>query len=231
MEESVVNWCKRLVGCRSVTSEGTREIIELCAKELLAPRGIEARLLPSATEGSSQVNLIARIKGHDSDAAPFVFNTHLDTVPPGDLALWTECDGDPFTPVVKDGRIYGLGAADTKLDFIAKVMALTAVPRPRREVYLVATFGEEHGMVGARELADAQILPRGALAFIGEASHLQVITAHKGFMVFELTLRFTPQELAGPVKTERIRFRRKIGPFEYARAGPECDPAGARELA
>ena len=209
MDASVLEWCKRLVACRSVTNEGTREIVELCARELLAPRGIEAQLLPSASEGAAQVNLIARIKGRESDAAPLVFNTHLDTVPPGDLALWSECGGDPFAPVVKEDRIYGLGAADTKLDFIAKVFALSAMPVPRRDVYLVATFGEEHGMVGAREMAEAGMLPRGGLAFVGEASHLQVITAHKGFMVFDLVLRFTPEKLAEPAKAERMVFTGK----------------------
>jgi acetylornithine deacetylase/succinyl-diaminopimelate desuccinylase-like protein len=209
VDASVLEWCKRLVACRSVTNEGTREIVELCARELLAPRGIEAQLLPSASEGASHVNLIARIKGRESDAAPLVFNTHLDTVPPGDLALWTECGGDPFAPVVKDDRIFGLGAADTKLDFIAKVFALSATAERRRDVYLVATFGEEHGMVGAREMAEARILPRGGLAFVGEASHLQVITAHKGFMVFDVALRFTPEKLAEPVKAERIVFTGK----------------------
>jgi acetylornithine deacetylase/succinyl-diaminopimelate desuccinylase-like protein len=206
VDASVLEWCKRLVGCRSVTNEGTREIVELCARELLAPRGIEAKLLPSVSEGAGHVNLIARIKGRESDAAPLVLNTHLDTVPPGDLALWSECGGNPFDPVVKDGRIYGLGAADTKLDFIAKVFALSATPVLRRDVYLVATFGEEHGMAGAREMAATGLLPRGGLAFVGEASHLQVITAHKGFMVFELTLRFTPSKLAESGKAKRFAF-------------------------
>ncbi|HEX4211008.1 MAG TPA: M20/M25/M40 family metallo-hydrolase [Candidatus Binataceae bacterium] len=209
VDASVLEWCKRLIACSSVTNEGTRKIVDLCARELLAPRGIEASLLPSVSEGSEHVNLIARIKGRESNVAPLVLNTHLDTVPPGDLPFWSACEGDPFAPVVKDGRIYGLGAADTKLDFIAKVFALSATTPPRREVYLVATFGEEHGMVGAREMAAAALLPRGGLAFVGEASHLQVITAHKGFMVFELTLPFTPQKLAQPVKLEGVVFTGK----------------------
>ena len=32
-------------------------------------------------------------------------------------------------------------------------------------------------MGGAREMTEAGLLPRGGLAFVGEASHLQVITA------------------------------------------------------
>ncbi len=191
MDEAALAWCRRLIGCRSVTREGTRAIAELCARELLAPRGIEAQLIESPDEGPHQVNLVATIRGRDSALSPIVLNTHLDTVPPGEASAWTACAGDPFTAVVTADRIYGLGAADTKLDFIAKVMGLTAGV-PRRNVILVATFGEEHGLVGARELARSATLPRGVPAFVGEASHLQVITAHKGLMVFELRLDFSP---------------------------------------
>jgi acetylornithine deacetylase/succinyl-diaminopimelate desuccinylase-like protein len=195
MDEQTLGWCRRLVSCRSVTNEGTRRILELCARELLAPLGIEAELIPSASEGNDQVNLIAKVTGRDSTLAPMVLNTHLDTVPPGDPASWTECGGDPFRALVKNNRIYGLGAADTKLDFIAKVTGLTACGAPLRDVFLVATFGEEHGLVGAKEMTASGRLPTGALAYVGEASHLEVITAHKGLMVFELSVGFEPSEL------------------------------------
>jgi acetylornithine deacetylase/succinyl-diaminopimelate desuccinylase-like protein len=195
VDENILGWCKRLIRCPSVTTEGTRAIAELCAREFLAPRGIEARLIPSALEGEAHVNLIAVIEGQDKGAEPLVLNTHLDTVPPGDLALWSECDGDPF-----------LGAADTKLDFVAKVFALTETQKPRRKVYLVATFGEEHGLAGARELAAAGLLPRGGLAFVGEASHLQVVTAHKGLIVFELALRFEPEPVRDAARLQRVFF-------------------------
>jgi acetylornithine deacetylase/succinyl-diaminopimelate desuccinylase-like protein len=195
MDQQVLSWCKRLIGFRSVTREGTREIAEMCARELLGPIGIEARLVPSADQGSAQMNLFATIKGRDSSATPLVLNTHLDTVPPGDTASWTECNGDPFAATVRDNRIYGLGAADTKLDFVAKVTALAACRTPRRTVYLVGSFGEEQGLLGAKEIATAGLLPRGALAYVGEPSRLQVITAHKGLMVFELTARFEPRPL------------------------------------
>jgi len=206
MNPKLLDWCRRMIRCRSVTTEGTREMAQLCANELLAPAGIAARLIPSAAEGNAQVNLIATIEGEDSSLAPIVLNTHLDTVPPGDLALWTEAGGDPFNAAIKDDRIYGLGAADTKLDFLAKATALIEVGRPRRNVWLAATFGEEHGLVGAKELAAAGMLPRGALAFVGEPSMLEVVTAHKGLVVFRLELRFEPVALSTPVDTRRVLF-------------------------
>jgi acetylornithine deacetylase/succinyl-diaminopimelate desuccinylase-like protein len=206
MDAALLEWCRRLVACRSVTAEGTRRIAELCASEMLAPAGIAARLVASTREGGEQVNLVAAIRGRDSSLKPLVLNTHLDTVPPGAPQLWTACAGDPFNAVVDGDRIYGLGTADTKLDFVAKVFALRAVGTPRRDVHLVGSFGEEHGLAGAKEIAEAALLPAGAMVFVGEPSRLAVITAHKGLMVFELRLGFTPLRVDEPMRARRLTF-------------------------
>ncbi len=47
--------------------------------------------------------------------------SHLDTVPPGDLSLW---DNDPFTPVVKDGYIYGRGSEDNHKAIVSSFLLL-----------------------------------------------------------------------------------------------------------
>ncbi len=138
-----------------------------------------------------------------------MLNTHLDTVPPGAPELWTACGGDPFAARVDGDHVYGLGAADTKLDFVAKVFALTAIGTPRRDVHLVGSFGEEHGLTGAKEIVEAAILPAGAMAFVGEPSRLEVITAHKGLMVFELKLDFTPLRIDEPMQARRMTFAGK----------------------
>src|SRR5262249_15063472 len=96
--------------------------------------------------------------------------------------------------------------ADTKLDFVAKVFALAECRTPRRDVYLVATFGEERGLAGAKEVAASGILPRGALAFIGEPSRLQVITAHKGLIVFQVEIHFEPAEAPGSLPQFLLTF-------------------------
>lgn len=53
-------------------------------------------------------NVYARITG-DKSGKRLNFNGHMDTVPVVDG--W---DTDPFTPVIKDGKIFGLGACDMK---------------------------------------------------------------------------------------------------------------------
>ena len=50
----------------------------------------------------------------------FVFAGHTDVVPPGPLADW---DSDPFTPSLREGCLYGRGAADMKSSIAAMVTA------------------------------------------------------------------------------------------------------------
>ena len=199
----IATMCQRMIAIPSVTGEGTQAIVEFCAGELLAPHGIDARSVVSVKEGSTQVNLVAFVAGRNREATPLVLNTHLDTVPAGDPALWTQCREKPFEASIHGDRIYGLGAADTKLDFVAKAFALAQCGVPGRDVWLLGTFGEEHGLVGAKELAASGMLPRGAIAMVGEPSHLQIITAHKGLMAYELSIEFSPARVADEIEVRK----------------------------
>lgn len=58
---------------------------------------------------------------HGGEGPTLAFLGHTDVVPVGDLAAWTS---DPFRPEIRDGFLYGRGAADMKGSVAAMVIAL-----------------------------------------------------------------------------------------------------------
>lgn len=81
--------------------------------ERLGRLGFEIEHLPS----HGVHNLWAR-RGHG--APVFTFAGHTDVVPPGPANQWTS---DPFSPTIRDGLLYGRGAADMKGSIAAMVTA------------------------------------------------------------------------------------------------------------
>jgi len=81
--------------------------------ERLGRIGFECRSLPF---GNTE-NFWAEW-GHDGPL--LVFAGHTDVVPPGPLDAW---DSPPFTPTLRDGYLYGRGAADMKGSLAAMVTA------------------------------------------------------------------------------------------------------------
>lgn len=81
------------------------------------------------------------------------FSGHQDVVDPGDLSLW---DTDPFTPVVKNGKLYGRGACDMKSGLAAMVVAMLEMLEKGEQlpgkIKLLITVGEEIGNFGAAQL-------------------------------------------------------------------------------
>ncbi|HEU0219655.1 MAG TPA: succinyl-diaminopimelate desuccinylase [Gallionella sp.] len=79
------------------------------------------------------------------NAKPLVcFAGHTDVVPTGPLDRW---DSDPFTPAVRDGMLYGRGAADMKGSLAAFVTAIEKFvaghPQHRGSIALLLTSDEE----------------------------------------------------------------------------------------
>ena len=117
------------------------------------------------------------------DRPCILLNAHIDTVKPA--ASYTI---DPFTPVLSDGKLYGLGTNDCGGALVSLLEAwcrLTAKPQPYRLVFS-ATAEEEVSGKGGLEM----ILPeigRIDLGIIGEPTGMQPAVAEKGLMVLDCT--------------------------------------------
>ncbi len=121
-------------------------------------------------------NVIGLLRG----AVPgpcLLFDAHMDVVPVTTPEAWG-CD--PFGGELRDGRIYGRGAADTKASLAAMVVGLGRLPRADfcGEILVVASVGEEilEG-AGLSAVLDAR-RPDGVI--IGEPTSCQLGTGQRG---------------------------------------------------
>ncbi|WNL47417.1 succinyl-diaminopimelate desuccinylase [Dyella sp. BiH032] len=81
---------------------------------------------------------------HGRGGPLLVFLGHTDVVPPGPVESWRS---DPFEPVVRDGYLFGRGAADMKGSVAAMAVALEA---------FVATHPDHPGRVGFLMTSDEE---------------------------------------------------------------------------
>jgi succinyl-diaminopimelate desuccinylase len=180
---------------------GNRVLADFAA-ELSIRYGLDAETMEESLGDNPQANLIIRPKINPS--APvvledFLLQTHLDTPDPGHYSLWSKTDQNPFDAHIIDGKIYGLGAAEVKLDFLCKLEALHSVVSTnpnaswKRIPVLAGTYGEELGMHGAMKLIRKNKV-KAKYALIGEPSNLNLISAAKGIASVEIRIPFSDEE-------------------------------------
>lgn len=109
---------QQLIARRSVTPEdgGCMEFIA----ETLRPLGFVSEAMDSGPDHFRVRNLWSIRRSSQSNAKTLVFAGHTDVVPTGPPDQWTS---DPFTPVIRDGKLYGRGAADMKSSIAAMIAA------------------------------------------------------------------------------------------------------------
>src|SRR4051812_2382624 len=118
-EGKALSLAKELIARRSVTPEdgGCQQVLS----ERLARAGFKCEPM--------KFGEVSNLWARRGESHPVVcFAGHTDVVPTGPLSEW---HSDPFAPTVRDGKLYGRGAADMKSSIAAFVVAAEAFVKER----------------------------------------------------------------------------------------------------
>ena len=150
---------------------------------------VERHVVPQATvEAAGMItatNLVAR-RAYGTAGPVIALNAHGDVVPPGEG--WT---ADPYGAEIRDGWMYGRGAAVSKSDFATYAFATLALEQAgvplKGGIEIHGTYDEEvGGDIGPRWLIERGI-SRPDLAIAAGFSY-SVVTAHNGVLHLEAVI-------------------------------------------
>jgi acetylornithine deacetylase len=237
-----LSWIERLVALDTTSRNSNLALIELLEEEMRR-LGLQPDRIPDDT--GTKANLVLTLPAADGGTGGgVVLSGHTDVVPV-DGQRWSS---DPFTPEVRDGRLYGRGTADMKsfLGVIMHRLPDLAAARLSEPVHLAFSYDEEVGCLGGAQIAAALGArpepPRVCL--VGEPTSMRVIAGHKSSNLVEVVFHgrsahssLTPDgvnaieyaaQLVSAVR-DLADARRSDGPFDEAYRVP-WTTAGVNEV-
>jgi len=160
---------------------------ELIARRSLTPDDagcqalLESRLVPLGFRCETlQSNGVTNLWARRGTRGPLVcLAGHTDVVPTGPLDAW---HSDPFVPTMRDGYLYGRGAADMKGSLAAFVTAIERFladhPEPQGSIAVLVTSDEEGPSVDGTVKVVERLAARGEridYCVVGEPSSVDAL--------------------------------------------------------
>jgi acetylornithine deacetylase len=146
---------------------------------------------PVETDFSRARTVVGTYRPSNNAGKSLILQGHCDVVPTGPLDMW---ETPPFSPVIKDGRMYGRGACDMKSGTIGALYALDAIKtaglKPTARIHFQSVIEEESTGVGA--LSTLQRGYRADACFIPEPTGCKMVRSQVGVIWFRLRVRGFP---------------------------------------
>ncbi len=187
MQDDLIAFTKKMIGIpsTSLNEENVANLVEQKMKQL----GFDTVFTDEAG------NVVGILAGRENKPV-VLLNCHMDTVLPSNSEVW---DTPPYKAVLKEDKLYGLGAADCKGGLASQIFAAALLKRSllplEGTLVVAATVAEENGLsVGVRHLMD-KTLPNLNLkpdyAILGEPSNLGLYYGHDGWVEIEVRVEGT----------------------------------------
>ncbi len=158
-------------GDPGTTETGEARIADYLS-ELLGSMGAEVELREVE---AGRPNVLARFPTGRAGKPKLLLAPHTDTVSVLGMRI------DPFGAELRDGRVWGRGASDTKGSMAAMLWALgqlgESVADLSHEIWFAGLMGEEAGLQGSKALAAEEQFD---FVIVGEPTSLQTVHATKG---------------------------------------------------
>jgi acetylornithine deacetylase/succinyl-diaminopimelate desuccinylase family protein len=180
----VVELLKSLVSINSVNAFFTGGPGEKQCAQAVAAFWSELRIEHQVDEAlPGRPNVLARLPGRHTNRR-LLLEAHMDTVSVEGMTI------PPFDPEVKQGRMYGRGACDTKAGLAGMMTAIQRVKRegfvPNADVFMAAVVDEEHSCLGIRHLCKTFTCDA---AIVAEPTELALVIASKGVLRWRIIAR------------------------------------------
>jgi acetylornithine deacetylase len=157
---------------------------------------IEKWFLGNAIPFKRENNNVWAYNHHFDNAKPtLLLNSHHDTVKPNQGYTL-----NPFEPIEKDGKLYGLGSNDAGGCLVSLLATFTyfydIADLPYNIVMVASAEEESSGPNGLNSVL--KHLPELDCAIVGEPTEMQLAIAEKGLLVLDVIIDGTPGHAAHP---------------------------------
>ena len=145
-------------------------------------------------------NLWMRNKYFNADKPTLLLNSHHDTVKPNDGYTL-----DPFDPVIKEGKLLGLGSNDAGASLVALFYAFVHYYEIDLPINLVFAATAEEEISGSKGLMSILThLESIDYALVGEPTEMKIAVAEKGLMVLDVYAKGTSGHAASDLGENAI---------------------------
>jgi acetylornithine deacetylase/succinyl-diaminopimelate desuccinylase-like protein len=184
---------ERILSIDSSPSVGNGFVVDY-AQDVARELGLKTEIATTIIDGVEQKLIFIR-RGEPAPNEVILWSS-LDTLDPGSYSQWQETDHNPFLSTIKGEKIYGLGSATGKLDFLIKMQALKDFSKNPQTLspVLVGSFGKEENFSGARYFL-SQYKRKIHGVIVGEPTDLQIVNQFSGSVIIQMELLFTEEEI------------------------------------